>query len=291
MEQLYFQIIKIVAIVLTLGLPLWSFWMIRKHWIKKDPGEKYRHPETLMPRPFLFGALGVILMPILGIIVLVEQYKGTILLDECVLLLSIGFVISVFFVLYGTRWILIYDSNKLRYRPVIGRIRTYDYSEVRSMTPIAFDLLVHVGRRWILIDMLQDWHPLWDKYHYWRIRNGLLVKKKEHKTALGREFGDIPGGISMLVTIIVAAIIPAVGFLAGMVYCFIDGEIVAAVFCLTLAIICIANLILMLIAAAKPDKYPRLAKVMLGNKTTWGQPRKTTKHKLNDKKEDDTKES
>ena len=95
----------------------------------------------------------------------------------------------------------------------------------------------------------------------------------------------------MLVTIIVAAIIPAVGFLAGMVYCFIDGEIVAAVFCLTLAIICIANLILMLIAAAKPDKYPRLAKVMLGNKTTWGQPRKTTKHKLNDKKEDDTKES
>ncbi len=218
-----------------------------------------------MPRPFLMGYLGAAIMPLLALLVLLDLRNEIPPLNTLLWLLGIGLALSVFLVCYGARQIIIYDYDHLRYRPVFGKMRSYDFSEVRSMTPIVFDLLVRVGRRWILLDFQQDWYPLYETYRLWRIRNGLPIKKREYKTGLGRAFGQIPGGIGILAAITLLLSFGAVLFFIVMVRCFRGGAvgsgIVSLIFCLFSAV----SLFLFLFSAANREKYPRLAKIMMPN--------------------------
>ena len=145
------------------------------------------------------------------------------------------------------------------------------------MTPIVFDLLVHVGKRWILIDAMQDWHPLWEKYRFWRMKNGLPVKKREYKTALGRAFGQIPGGIGIILGITAYLSLGALFtlFLAWM--CWRDGEVAAMVVSLLFFLLGAVGLFLILFSAANQEKYPRLAKIMIPNLIVQGQAKKAEK--------------
>ena len=250
------QILSVVTIFFSVAAPLWSVWMMRRHWSKKNPAAKHRRTETMMMQPFLVGFTGIIITPLLGWLVLEELGREDFPLQEALLTLGIGLAITIFFVCYGTRQVVIYDYDHLRYRPVFGRMRTYDYSEVRSMTPIVFDLLVHVGHRWILLDFQQNWYPLWDKYHSWRKRNGLSVKKRTYKTALGRAFGEIPGGIGILAMYIVFFTGCAGICLFFTWWAWKDGALGAAALFLLVALGSIVSLVLMLVATANPGKYP-----------------------------------
>ncbi len=271
MDNITKQHFIVTAIILSVSVLAWSIWMIRRHVIKKDSATKYRHPEILMLRPFLFCILGPFLIPVVGAIAIIEIVKGTSSMKEMSIFFVAGLLISIFFVLYGTRWILIYDSKKIRYRPIFGKIRTYDFNDIRFMIPIFFDLLVHVGKRFILIDIQQDWHPLWDKYHYWRIKNGLPVKKRVYKTALGREFGSIPGGISILIGLIAIFAIPIIlGFYFAILDRSTGGLIVMSVF----AILCFICLFVVFYAVVNKDKHPRFSKRIIGDFRTWGRPRR-----------------
>lgn len=251
-------LIKIAAILLPAAVLVWSLWMIRQHWIKKDPATKHRRTETMMLQPFMMGFFGLIITPVIPLIIFDELKRGESSLGELLLILGIGLVLVTFLICYGTRQVVIYDYDHLRYRPVFGRMRTYDFSQIHSMTPIIFDLLVHVGHRWILLDFQQDWYPLWEKYHSWRKRNGLPVKKRTYKTALGRAYGETPGGIGIFVIqlfFLVAG--PAAAFFFA-VMAWKDREIGVAIIAALFALFFTVFLILVLLATANPEKYPRL---------------------------------
>ncbi len=166
------------SILLGLGTLAWAVWMFRRYWRDDDPGAKHRRTETIMMRPFLMGYLGAAIMPLLTLLVLLDLRNEIPPLNTLLWLLGIGLALSVFLVCYGARQIIIYDYDHLRYRPVFGKMRSYDFSEVHSMTPIVFDLLVRVGRRWVFIDAQQDWRPLYEKFRLWKIKNGIPVKKQ-----------------------------------------------------------------------------------------------------------------
>ena len=138
------------------------------------------------------------------------------------------------------------------------------------MTPIVFDLLVRAGRRWIFIDAQQDWRPLYEKYRLWKIKNGIPVKKREHKTALGQAFGQIPGGIGVLVALAAFPSLGAAFFLVVAWMCLRDGKIGYAVISLLIALFSAATLFLILFSAANQEKYPRLAKIIIPNLANWG---------------------
>ncbi len=214
--------------------------------------------ETMMMRPFLFGVLGPIIMPSMAILsVLASAYTPP---TECFLLLAIGFVATVLFVLYATRWVLIYMYDQIRYRPVFGKMRTYDFSEIRSMTPVLFDLLIHVGRRWILVDVQQDWHPLWDLYRAYRKRNGLPIKKKTYRTALGRACGETPGAFGVFLTIEILMTGCAVSLCSFAWLAWRAGRIDAAVIFLLCAVPTIVFLFIFPYSIAASEKHPHLAK-------------------------------
>ncbi len=253
------------SILLGLGTLGWALWMFRRYWRDDDPGAKHRRTETIMPRPFLMGFLGAAIMPLLTLLVLLELRNETPQLNTLLWLLGIGLVLSVFLVCYGARQLVIYDSGHLRCRPVFGKMRTYDFSEVRSMTPIVADLLVRVGRRWILLDFQQDWYPLYETYRLWRIRNGLPVKKREYKTGLGRAFGQIPGGTGILTAITFLLSFGAVLFFVVMLQCFRSGAVGSGIVSLLFCLFSAVSLFLFLFSAANREKYPRLAKIMMPN--------------------------
>lgn len=263
-------IIAAVAILLGLGTLAWEVWMLRRYWRDDDPGAKHRRTETLMMRPLLMGFLGAAIMPLLTLLVLLELRNEIPPLNTLLWLLGIGLALSVFLVCYGARQIIIYDYNRLRYRPVFGNMRSYDFSEIRSMTPIAFDLLVRVGRRWVFIDAQQDWHPLYEKFRLWKIKNGIPVKKQEYKTALGRAFGEIPGGIGVLAVLTVFLSLVAAFWLVIAWMCLRDGKIGYAIVSLLIALLAAAALFLLLFSAANQEKYPRLAKIMIPNLVNRG---------------------
>ena len=279
-------LIKIAAILLPAAVLVWSLWMMRQHWIKKDPATKHRQTETMMMQPFMIGFCGLIITPVIPLIIFDELKRGESSLGELLLILGICLFLVIFLICYGTRQVVIYDYDHLRYRPVFGRMRTYDFSQIHSMTPIIFDLLVHVGHRWILLDFQQDWRPLWDKYHSWRKRNGLPVKKRTYKTALGRAFGEFPGGIGVLVVIISFFVAGAAFFLFGTVMAWRSGQIGAAVVLLLFAILAITGLVLFLASAVNQEKHPRFSKFMLGDMKTWGKPnRKKAKPKTEEEED------
>ena len=265
------------VVLLGLGTLAWAVWMLRRYWRDDDPGAKHRRTETIMMRPYVIGFVGAAIMPLLTLVVLLDLGKNKMNLYDLFWLLGNGLVVSVLLVCYAARQIIIYDYDRLRHRPAFGKMRTYDYSEVRSMTPIVFDLLVHVGKRWILIDAMQDWHPLWEKYRFWRMKNGLPVKKREYKTALGRAFGQIPGGIGIILGITAFLSLGALFtlFLAWM--CWRDGEVAAMVVSLLFFLLGAVGLFLILFSAANQEKYPRLAKIMIPNLIVQGQAKKAEK--------------
>ena len=121
MDGLTRWVLAIIAIILAVVLPIWSVWMIRRHWIKQDPAVKHRRTETMMMQPFIIGLIGPVIMPILSITILIEMKRNQLVLKEAILILGIGLVISVFFVCYGTRQVLIYDYDRLRHRPAFGK--------------------------------------------------------------------------------------------------------------------------------------------------------------------------
>lgn len=285
MDHLTGRVLALVALLLSIGFPVWAIWMIRRHLAKKDPEEKHRRTETLMMRPFLFAGLGVAAMPIMGLLVFYAVIHDQAQRGDAIWTLVITLAVSVFFVLYGTRWILIYDYDGIRYRPIIGKLRNYSFGEIRSMTPIAFDLLIHVGRRWILIDAQQDWHPLLEKYQLWKIRNGIPIKKKEYKTAVGRAFGEIHGGISILIALIIFFSFCAACFLLGMWMALQAGKTLPAIGFLLFAVLCGVSLTAIMFAAANQEKYPRFAKFILGDQKKWGKPRQG-KEKKTEKESD-----
>lgn len=258
MDESIRLLIKIAAILLPAAVLVWSLWMIRQHWIKKDPATKHRRTETMMLQPFMIGFCGLIITPLLGWLVLEELGREDYLLQDALLTLGIGLAVAVFFVCYGTRQVVIYDHDHLRYRPVFGKMRTYDFSEIHSMAPIIFDLLVHVGHRWILLDFQQDWYPLWEKYRSWRKRNGLPVKTRTYKTALGRAYGETPGGIGIFaIQLFFLVAGPAFSlFLAVMLWK--DRDIGFAIIASLFALFFTVFLILCLLATANPEKYPHL---------------------------------
>ena len=278
-------LVKIAAILLPVAVLVWSLWMMRRHWIKKDPAAKHRRTETMMLRPFLIGLCSPLLLPVIPLIIFDEFKRGDYTLFAALLTLGIGLFVVIFLVCYGTRQVVIYDYDRLRYRPVFGKLRTYDFSEIRSMTPIVFDLLVHVGHRWILLDMQQDWHPLWDKYHSWRKRNGLPVKKRTYKTALGRAFGEAPGGIGFLAFLFLLFGGGAAFFFSCTVWAWKDGQIEGSILCALIGLISVTCLVLILVAAVNPEKHPRFSKIMLGDMKTWGIPKRTSQQPKKDEED------
>lgn len=249
-----------------MGVLVWSVRMLIRHWGKRYPNAKSRWYETLVPRPYLFGILGPLSMLICGGFTLYYLFSKSEDTDIFVLLI-IGVFSCVFFILYGTRWILIYSDDKIRYQPIFGAMRTYSFSEIKTMKPILFDLLIRVGRRWILVDAQQNWHPLWEKYHFWQKRNGIPVstKSRVYKTAIGRAFGGILGGwgIFAVYTIILLGDFILFASLAWM--CIIDGELGLSIAFLLFSLFGLVSYILILFAAAKWEKYPRFSKKMLGS--------------------------
>ena len=280
-------IIAAVAILLGLGTLAWAVWMLRRYWRDDDPGAKHRRTETLMMRPLLMGFLGAAIMPLLTLLVLLELRNEIPPLNTLLWLLGIGLALSVFFVCYGARQLIIYDYNRLRYRPVFGNMRSYDFSEIRSMTPIAFDLLVRAGKRWIFIDAQQDWRPLYEKFRLWKIKNGIPVKKQEYKTALGRAFGHLPGGIGVLAVLTVFLSLGAAFWLVIAWMCLRDGKIGYAVISLLIALLAAAALFLLLFSAANQDKYPRLAKIMIPNLVNRGKGNGAEKQETRFERSDD----
>ena len=274
MDELTKRLMTVATIVLSGAGLVWSVWMIRRHYFKPNPATKHRRTETMMMQPVVIGLVPApFAMVIVALLALDALKGGTADWKEFFLALGVGLPIAVFLVCYGTRQIIIYDYDRLRYRPAVGRMRTYDFSQIRSMTPIAFDLLVHAGRRWILIDAQQDWHPLWENYRSWRKRNGLPVKERTYKTALGRAFGQIPGGIGAMLTLVVFMAGCAAGFIVFAVMSFRGGQVGPAVVFLLFAAAMIVTIVLMLFTAAHPEKNPRLTKLMLGDLKKWGAPR------------------
>lgn len=262
------------SILLGLGTMAWAVWMFRRYWREGEPGAKHRRTETIMMRPFLMGTLGAAIMPLLTLLVLLDLKNETPPLNTLLRLLGIGLAISVFLVCYGARQIIVYDYDHLRYRPVFGKMHSYNFSEVRSMTPIVFDLLVRVGRRWIFIDAQQDWRPLYEKYQLWKIKNGIPVKKREYKTALGRAFGQIPGGIGVLAALTIFLSLGAAIWLVIAWMCLRDGNIGYVVITLLFFLLAAATLFLILFSAANQEKYPRLAKIMIPRLTDLGAAKK-----------------
>lgn len=268
-------LVKIAAILLPAAVLVWSLWMMRQHWVKKDPATKHRRTETMMMRPFLVGSCSLPLTPVIPLIIFDELERDDCTLLSALLILGIGLLVVIFLTCYGTRQVFIYDYDHLRHRSAFGKLRTYDFSEVRSMTPIIFDLLVHVGHRWILLDMQQDWHPLWEKYRSWRKRSGLPVKKRTYKTALGHAFGEAPGGIGFLVFLFLLFGGCAAFFFSCAVWAWQDRQIEGSILCALIGLISVTCLVLILVAAVNPEKHPRFSKIMLGGMKAWGKPKQS----------------
>lgn len=278
-------LVKIAAILLPAAVLVWSLWMMRQHWVKKDPATKHRRTETMMIQPFIIGFCGLIITPVIPLIIFDELKRDSYTLPAALLTLSFGLFVVIFLTCYGTRQIVIYDYDHLRYRPVFGRMRTYDFSEIHSMTPIIFDLLVHVGHRWVLLDMQQDWRPLWDKYHSWRKRNGLPVKKRAYKTALGRAFGETPGGIGFLVFLLLFFGGGALLFFLFSGLAWKDRQIEGSILCALIGLISVTCLVLILVAAVNQEKHPRFSKIMLGDMKAWGRLKRTSQQPKKDKED------
>lgn len=272
MNELTKTILTVTTLLLAVAFPVWTVWMIRRHGEKRDPATKRRKTETMMMPLLALAFIGLIILPFCAFLVLYELKRDAMSILGALLTLGIGSVVTVFCVCLGTRQVIIYDYDRLRYRPVFGRMRTYDFSEVRSMTPIVADLLVHVGRRWILIDALQGWHPLRENYLSWRLRHGLPVKKRSYKTAVGRAFGDSPVGMGILAAYTVYFLGGAAVLLVFAILAWKNGEAGPAVAFLLLGIAIIVFYLLILFAAANREKYPRFAKAMLGDMKQWGKP-------------------
>lgn len=285
MNDLTKTILTVAALLLAVAFPVWTVWMIRRHYVKTDPATKRRKNETRMLRLLVLAFLGLVIMPSCAFLVLYELKRDAMSILGALLTLGIGSVVTVFCVCLGTRQVIIYDYDRLRYRPVFGRMRTYDFSEVRSMTPIVADLLVHVGRRWILIDALQGWHPLRENYLSWRMRHGLPVKKRVYKTALGRAFGAIPGGMGILAAYSVFFLGGAAVLLVFAILAWKNGEAGPAISFLLLGTATIVFYLLILFAAANQEKYPRLAKTMLGNLMQRARQESATKPKKEKKRD------
>ena len=166
-------------------------------------------------------------------------------------------------------------------------MHNYNFSEVRSMTPIVFDLLVRVGRRWIFIDAQQDWRPLYEKFRLWKIKNGIPVKKREYKTALGQAFGQIPGGIGVLAVLTIFLSLGAAFWLVIAWMCLSDGKTGYGVIALLFFLLAAATLFLILFSAANQEKYPRLARIMIPSFVDWGKAKRIKKPEDKNEKSSD----
>ena len=103
-------LIAAASILLGMGTLAWAVWMFRHYWRDDDPGTKHRRTETLMLRPFLMGTLGAAIMPLLTLLVLMDLRNETPSLYALLWLLGVGLALSVFFVCYGARQIIILRS-------------------------------------------------------------------------------------------------------------------------------------------------------------------------------------
>ena len=267
--------IRIIGAVAGVGGTVWAIWMMRKYWRNTDPDTKQRRQETVMMPPMALSMIGTLVIAVLGAILAFTKTEAA-QLGNTLLWCGIFFAISVFFVLCGTRQLILYDYDRMRHRSAFGKLRVYDFSEIHSMTPILFDLLVHVGRRWILIDMQQDWHPLWDNYHSWQKRNGIPVKKREYKTKIGRFYGGEPGGIAFLVVLTLFSGGGAALFFTFAWMGFREGQIGAGLGILAFGILCLFLLASLYIEADK-EKHPKFAKFWWGDRKQWGVPREKRK--------------
>ena len=281
MSELSQWIIRIVGAVVGVGGTAWSIRMMRKYWRNTDPDTKRRRQETVMMPPMALAMIGTLVIAVLGAILVFAKIEVA-QLGNTLLWCGIFFAISVFFVLCGTRQLILYDYDRMRYRSAFGKLRVYDFSEVHSMTPILFDLLVHVGRRWILIDMQQDWHPLWDVYHSWRKRNGIPIKKREYKTKIGRFYGEEPGGIAFLVVLTVFAGGGAAFFFVFAWMGFQRGQIGAALGILAFGLLSLFLLVTLYMEADK-EKHPKFSRFWWGDRKQWGVPREKRKKRDNKK--------
>ena len=277
-------VIKITFAVFSAAATGWAIWMMKKHW-SGDPATKHRQRETVMMPPAALAVIGTFILPVMGALVLFPIKDDSLLKNS---LLWSGFfsAIGVLFVLFGTRQVIIYDYDRMRHRSAFGKLRVYDFSEIRSMTPVMFDLLVHVGRRWILIDMQQDWHPLWDVYHSWQKRNGIPIKKREYKTKIGRFYGETPGGIAFLIVLTLFSGGGAVLFFTFAWMGFRKGQIGAGLGILAFGILCLFLLASLYIEADK-EKHPKFSKFWWGDRKQWGVPREKRKKNQDEKKDDD----
>ena len=276
-------IIRIVGTVIGVGGTAWAIWMMRKYWRNTDPDTKRRRQETVMMPPAALAVVGALVIAFLGAVVALTKTEAA-LLTNTYLWFGVFVAIGVFFVLCGTRQIIIYDYDRMRYRSAFGKLRVYDFSEVHSMTPILFDLLVHVGRRWILIDMQQDWHPLWDVYHSWQKRNGIPVKKRKYKTKIGRYYGETAGGIGVLVFLTLFSGGGAALFFVFAWMGFQRGQIGAALGISAFGILCLFCMASLYIEADK-EKHPKFSRFWWGDRKQWGVPREK-RSREEDKKSD-----
>ena len=102
-------LVKIAAILLPAAVLVWSLWMMRQHWVKKDPATKHRRTETMMMRPFLVGSCSLPLTPVIPLIIFDELKRDDCTLLSALLILGIGLLVVIFLTCYGTRQVFIYD--------------------------------------------------------------------------------------------------------------------------------------------------------------------------------------
>ena len=112
------------------------------------------------------------------------------------------------------------------------------------------------------------------------------MKTRTYKTALGRAFGEIPGGIGFLVVIFLFC-----G--GGGAFCFFvtvmawkDELVGVSIGMLLFGLLCIATPVLISFAAINQDKHPRFSKFVIGDMKAWGKPnRKKAKPKTEDEED------
>jgi len=268
------ELLYLGSVCAAVCLFLWTIYMVKKHCSGKTPAEKCKKYEKMMLKPVMMFVIAFV-VPIGVAVISVAAMCTNEPFSELGAIFAVALPLCVFFTLWASRWNMAYTYDYIRYQPVFGKMRTYSYADVKFMLQIGFDLLVHVGNRWILIDFTQDWTGLLEYYRLWQDQNGKGRKKREPKTKLGKVMRSqyMKGMISGIVIVFG-------GVNAGFIW-LVCSTIKNGTFTMV-PIICFAVLdvimlfviVFSIFVAANEDKYPKLAEKWLGKKENRGRKRK-----------------
>ena len=176
-DKLLYLLVTVVGVCLF----VWMAFMAKKHCSGKTPAEKCKSYEKMLMRPYLMVVLSFIVS--FGLILItVVAFCDKEPFSEVWVVFVVLIAANIVLVLYSTRQIVIYTYDYMRHQPAIGKMRTYNFADVKFMQPILFDLLICVDKRLILLDFQQGWMPLVENYRLWQKQNGKDRKKHEPKT-------------------------------------------------------------------------------------------------------------